>query len=35
MEHLHPVAQVAGILVIGTIVVVFILSCFTSFFDRN
>lgn len=35
MEHLCPVAQVTGIIVIGVIIVVFILSMFTSFFDRN
>lgn len=35
MENLHPVAQVTGLIVVGLIVCVFLLSLFTSFFDRN
>ena len=35
IEHLHPVAQVVGLIVIGAIVVTFILSFFTDFFDKN
>lgn len=34
MEHLHPVAQVTLIIVIGIVSCFAILSLFTSFFDR-
>ena len=34
MENLHPAAQVATVIVIGVVICVFLLSVFTSFFDR-
>jgi hypothetical protein len=35
MESLHPAAQVTAIIVIGIVVCIFILSVFTTFFDRD
>lgn len=35
MANLCPAAQVTAIIVIGLVICVFILSFFTSFFDRN
>jgi hypothetical protein len=35
MEKLHPVAQVVGIIIIGAVLIVAILSLFTSFFDKE
>jgi len=34
MEELHPVAQVAGIIIIGFVLSVLILATITDFFDE-
>jgi len=35
MEHLHPVAQVVGIIVIGAVAIVAIIALFTDYFDNQ
>jgi hypothetical protein len=35
MENLHPVAQVVSVLASSIVAIVFILSFFTSFFDKK
>jgi hypothetical protein len=35
MENLHPAAQVVSVIASSAVAVVFILSFFTSFFDKK
>jgi len=35
MENLHPAAQVASVIASSAVLIIFILSFFTNFFDKK